>query len=168
MLSQSSKTKIFKWLNAFFVTFITILLTILPIVFNIAYNLFCSEVWHSSITYAVAMSFLYSLIIPGFIGISNKTSYGKMHKAFQILSGIVIFSLYVLSIAKNASLFDNENEWYWTSFLYSAVLAIILLYWSAIQDEYDNNPNKIIQNSDERQQKDIIKHSQHNSGGNNE
>lgn len=168
MLTELWKRRIEKCANAFYTAFITIFLTILPIAVNIIYNLFNSETWHTSITYAVAMSFLYSLIIPGFLGISSKSSYGKIHKAFQILSGITILSLYVLSIVKNVPLFDNKNEWYFKSFLISAVLAVVLLYWSAIQDEYDNNPTEIIQNSDTKEQEDIKKQSQHSRGGNNE
>ena len=120
MLTELWKRRIEKCANAFYTAFITIFLTILPIAVNIIYNLFNSETWHTSITYAVAMSFLYSLIIPGFLGISSKSSYGKIHKAFQILSGITILSLYVLYYTQ---LNQNQKLYFHQSFLFGYIFS---------------------------------------------
>lgn len=158
-----------KLLGALHTTIVSIILTILPIFLNIVYNVFLNNTWHSNITYAVAMSFAYSLIVPCFIGLFSKNTYRKIHKTILGITGLFLMGLYTIAIVLNKLLFDN-CKYYLYSFEVMLILSVALLFWTAYRDETDKNADAIIYESDNNIQIELKNKSKNNKdyGGNNE
>ena len=115
------------------------------------------------------MSFTYSLIVPGFIGLFSKNTYGKIHKTILGITGLFLMGLYTIAIVLNKLLFDN-CKYYLHTFEVMLIVSVLLLFWTAYRDETDKNADGIIYESDNKIQKELKNKSKNNKdyGGNNE
>ena len=76
--------------KALFITIISIFLSLLPLLIVFLCNLIRNESYFTGITFALGMSFIYSLIIPGLIGIIKEQEYKMIHKGFHLIISIIV------------------------------------------------------------------------------
>jgi len=141
--------------NAIFVTILSLFFAILPAFVVMIFNLFSKKQILESISFAVAMSFIYSLIVPGFIGTIKKNTYGMLHKGCHIILSLLILVLMVVSIQLHCPLYSEKDQHLLPLFLFSLSFAFFLLFYSTYRDEKDSIGNIFDQNDYKKQ--NIIK-----------
>ncbi len=85
------------------------------------------------------MSFIYSLIIPGLIGIIKEQEYKMLHKGFHLIISIIVLVLFVISIIFECPLIQNGI--YTSAFIIVVSLFIFssfLLFYGTYRDEKKN------------------------------
>ena len=125
--------------KALFITIISIFLSLLPLLIVFLCNLIRNENYFTGITFALGMSFIYSLIIPGLIGIIKEKEYKMLHKGIHLIISIIVLVLFVISIILECPLVKNGT---YTSaciiviglFIFSSCL----LFYGTYRDEKKN------------------------------
>lgn len=143
------------FLNALFVTILSLFFAVLPALVVIIFNLFLKKQILESISFAVAMSFIYSLIVPGFIGTIKKNTYGMVHKGLHVILSILILVFMVVAILLNCPLYSeiNKNSLPLYTFSISLLFAFFLLFYSSYQDEKDSIGDIFNTNDSKKQDK---------------
>lgn len=125
--------------KALFITLISIFLSLLPLLIVFLCNLIRNESYFTGITFALGMSFIYSLIIPGLIGIIKEQEYKMLHKGFHLIISIIVLVLFVISIIFECPLIQNGIHT--SAFIIVVGLFIFsscLLFYGTYRDEKKN------------------------------
>lgn len=154
--------------KAGFVTLISIFFSLLPLIIVFLCNIIRQKFYFSGITFALGMSFIYSLIIPGILGIIKESEYKMIHKGIHIIMSFIILVIYVIAIIFEKPLFENGVINYtFVKFIVSLfIIAAFLLFYCTYRDE--KKGINMFNENDKANQDKIKKYSQNlNSKENN-
>jgi len=150
--------------KALFVTIISVFFSLLPLLIVILYNLIKEQSYFMGITFALGMSFVYSLVTPGLLGIIKEQEYKMVHKGIHLIVSIIILVLFVISIIFECPLFKEGMQTSTCSFVIVLfLLSTCLLFYGTYRDEKKNSRNLF--DDDIREQTLMKKYSKNISQG---